>query len=92
MVFLRRYVDGDHPVLVTERQLVEMARSKLLESLLAKHGESGMDAARPGVEFRIRDVMRRSVNGLASDPASRDQLVKDMESEPLDSAFSPRRS
>jgi hypothetical protein len=91
MVFLRCHVEGDHPVLRTENHLIEMARSKLLESLLAKHGESGIDTVRPAVESRIRDIMRKSVDGLTPDQSLRDQLRRDMDSEPLDHAFTPRR-
>lgn len=92
MVFLRHHVEGGHPVLTTEGHLVEMARSKLLESLLAEHGEAGIAAARPAVESRIREVMRKSVNSLVSDPAARKKLCEEMDLEPLDQAFTPRSS
>ncbi len=87
MIFLRRRLEDGHPVLATESQLVDMARSKLMEALLSQHGEAGVLRMRPEIEDSVRFSMRRSAPGLASEGGGREQLLADIESEPLDSLF-----
>lgn len=90
MVFLRRHVEEGHPILATEGQLVEMARSKLMEELLSQHGESGLQEFRTEIMERIRSCMRRSASSLVSDAGGRKQLFSDIEKESLDNLFLPR--
>ena len=92
MVFLRRHVEEGHPVLTTESQLIEMARSKLMEDLLSQHGEAGLQAAKPDILDQVRSAMRRNASSLVSDASGRDQLFADIEKEPLDNLFLPRSS
>lgn len=92
MSFLRRHVEEGHPVLVTELQLIEMARSKLLEELISQHGMEGLLAVRSDVLEQVRSAMRRSASSLVSDAGGRAQLYADIESEPLDGLFPGRSS
>jgi len=92
MVFLRRHVEEGHPVLTTEGQLIEMARSKLMEDLLSQHGEAGLLLVKAEVIDRVRSAMRRNASSLVSDAGGREQLFADIESEPLDNLFSPGSS
>jgi flagellar basal body-associated protein FliL len=92
MVFLRRHVEEDHPVLTTEIQLISMARSKLMEDLLSEHGEAGLQDMKAEIVDRIRSIMRRNASSLISDASGRDQLFADIENEPLDNLFLPRSS
>jgi len=89
MAFLRRHVEEGHPVIATEAQLIDMARSALQEEILAKHGS--LDAARPHVEAAVRSAMVRAARSLTSDQNGREQLLADVGSEPLDSLFLGRR-
>lgn len=90
LLFLRRHVEEDHPVLAAENILIEMARSKLLEGLLASVGEAGLSRERPSVERAIREEMKMSISRLVSDPERVAALHGEAESEPMDSVFTPR--
>ncbi len=85
MVFLRRHLGEGHPVMATEAQLIDMARSELLEQLLAEHGS--LEAVRPQVEAKVRSAMLRAASSLASDQPGREQLLEEVDREPLDGLF-----
>jgi hypothetical protein len=55
---LRHRCPSDHPVLSTEVQLVDMARSKLQEELLSGLSVDGLARMRADLEFEIRQTAR----------------------------------
>ena len=58
LYFLQHACSDNHPVLVAEQQLIEMARSKLQESLLASFSVDEILKTRPYIVWWIRSIAK----------------------------------
>jgi len=58
LCLLRCFCPPDHPILVTEIQLVDMARSKLQEEFLSRLSTDALARARSDLEFEIKQAAK----------------------------------
>lgn len=85
LLLLRRHCGADHPVLSTEEDLVQMARSRLQEYVLAHVPE--VDEARASVDRAVRELATRKVLLDEEDVDRLDGLLEDLRAFPLDDIF-----
>ena len=77
----------DHPMLSTERNLMDMARSKLQEALLRKLSVDGFRRMRPDLEYLIRQSAKEDASLWSVPAGSRAPILRAIDAEPLDSLF-----
>ncbi len=58
LYFLQHACSDDHPVLIAEQQLIEMARSKLQESLLVSFSVDEILKMRPYIAWWVKSIAR----------------------------------
>ncbi len=87
LCFLRRRCNDDHPVLITEVQLVEIARTKLREQLLIRYGSVGMQSRELKISVVIKSMARRCIESTLDDEFERDQVLELIESGDLSEVF-----
>lgn len=85
--FLQHACSGDHPVLVAEKQLIEIAHSKLQEVLLKSFSVREILEMRPYVVWWIRSIAKARVCSHISNEAAREVIVSAIEGNALDTLF-----
>jgi len=89
---LRRFCPSDHPVLAIEEDLIEMARSKLQEHILASYPRDDIPGLREAVHAAMRQTAVEKVTGYDEDETVREELVEEVCAEPIDDVLlEPRR-
>lgn len=86
---LRRFCQSDHPVLAIEEDLVEMAKSKLHESILASFTPEDIPKLRPALEMAVKASAMEKVAGYDEDQNVKDEIVLEVCSVPLDDILTP---
>ncbi len=87
LLFLKKYCEEGHPVLETELNLVEMARSKLQECLMSSRGFEGMLRSRPEVERNLRASVKARLAHHADDPDTLKDLSLQVDALSFDDLF-----
>ena len=87
MCYLRHRCPPDHPILSTEIQLVDMARSKLQEELLLKTSVDALMRMRDDLEFEIRQVAKDWVLSHSMGEGARASVLEAVDGEDLGRLF-----
>lgn len=85
--FLKYFCFDDHPVLKTEINLVEMAKSKLQERLLIDFDSNNISKIRPIIEGCIRNMAKNNLNAYIDDGDIKIIISCDMDNDKLDDLF-----
>lgn len=86
LCFLRRRCDGDHPVLLTEVELVEMAKSRLQEQAVLRFGRS-LDSRAHILAATIRRVAAKWITCSLEDEDERELVLVELSQEDVASLF-----
>ncbi len=87
MCYLKHHCSSDHPILSTEVQLVDMARSKLQEELLFRTSVDALTRMRDDLEFEIRQAARDWILSRPMDEDVRASVLKAVDEEDLSRLF-----
>lgn len=79
--FLEHFCPPDHPVLSAEKDLVEVARSRMMEHLRMVFPGMKLSYVRPNVENIILQISRDRIAAHASDQDSRDSILGSVKEE-----------
>lgn len=85
--FLQQFCQEDHPVLSTELHLIEMARSKLQEHILATISLKDLPKMRPIIEAQIRMIAKNRVLVYIEVDTHKDAVIQVLDKESLDDIF-----
>jgi hypothetical protein len=82
---LEQLCPADHPVLDTERHLVEMARSKLQEHLIVAYGPERFETAVVALKAEILEIAERKTFNQIDDDALCHAVIDAIRREDFDS-------
>jgi len=87
LYFLQHFCPDDHPVLNTEKQLIEIARSKLQEALLKTFSIEEILKMRPYVVWWIKSIAKIRACSHIDGEEARDAVTSSIDSEKFDDLF-----
>jgi hypothetical protein len=67
LCYLRHLCPKDHPVLITELHLVEIAQSKLREYILSNYSLEEIQMLKPSFESEIKQIARNKIKNQLID-------------------------
>jgi len=83
LMFLHHMCESDHPVLVVERELVEMARSKLQEYVLVRVPNERLRVLRPVLEAWVRAVAQEKILSSDEEDGVKESVMTRIQNESL---------
>lgn len=87
LCYLRTVCPEDHPVVTTEKQLLDMARSKFQEAMFSKYDEDDVPGIRPILESEIRRLAKSGLEQQISDLETRRRVSSSIDEESFDRLF-----
>lgn len=79
--FLEHCCSDEHPILSIERDLVEMARSKMMEQLLSIYRHGTLGSAQPAIIKMILKMARSRIASHVEDEEIQETIMQSVQSE-----------
>ncbi len=77
-MLLSRNCESDHPVLLIEQNLIQMAQSKLQEFLLASFPDGEQDRVKKRVSDSIRRIAANKIRSSEEDQEVKEGLIQEL--------------
>jgi hypothetical protein len=87
LCYLRTVCPEDHPVVKTEKHLLDMARSKFQEAMFSRYDEGEVPEIRPVLECAIRRLAKSGLEEQIPDADVRRRVSSSIDEESFDRLF-----
>ena len=88
-MLLMRFCGEGHPVLAIEEDLIQMAKSRLQEFLLASFDSDRLDLVRPLLSSVVRKVAYSRIMASDADHEVKESLLEELQDMPMEDLLPP---